>query len=219
MLADRNAGAEQDGVRRAREVPRIVNVQRVDANKAYAAVSQRFAGLAGQKRVRLAIPFGAPAARPSGVKQHGFPANVAAPDRVGCDPARGVARNVNDGGIEMRQRLERIGRQVRPLAKTVNRGIHVGPGVSTDLQRRYVELGLFLVVLSGLLVGSQNLYGRLRQPRVGRHAIPNRVRDFDEARHREGHYRTLGRTMFIKAQRVVPLAKRAAAFVRRKTLG
>ena len=62
MLADRDAGSKEPGVRRPREVGRVVDVERVDPDDRGTRFDEQIDGRRGQERVVAAVRLGSPMA-------------------------------------------------------------------------------------------------------------------------------------------------------------
>jgi hypothetical protein len=76
MLADRNAGREQDRMNRPDSAARVVDIVAVDPDQRRPLLDQPLRRRGGEERMILAIGVGAPVPVPAGVDQNRLSADV-----------------------------------------------------------------------------------------------------------------------------------------------
>src|SRR5204863_7526121 len=110
MLDNRDAGAEQDAVRRTRQVSRVIDIIRIDADQYRAFVGQKLRRIFRQKGMTFEILQRAPVSRPTSMNQDRFALyfeffkrarlNRSAADATGALP-------IYDHAIKVGQRTQR----------------------------------------------------------------------------------------------------------------
>src|SRR5258706_3985322 len=106
VLADRDPGTEQLGVRGLRGVGRVVDVQRVDPDEGRSRLDEDIDGLCGEKWVLAEIRLGSPVPREIRPHENRMTGEGLATEDIWADRATG-GRRVDHDDRKVRNALER----------------------------------------------------------------------------------------------------------------
>ncbi len=183
MFDNRNALAEQNAVRGSRQVGRVVDVVRVDADERGAFVQEKLRGGFSEERMALEIPVGSPMLIPTRVNQHGSALYFQTFEITGLDRSLLLALSSEQHAIQVRDRLQFKLRQIISLRVTMKRSIELSAGIRHHFDLADLKFRAFAVVLPRLFPAQKITNNRRGQAFVSDEAVLDRVTEIDEISH------------------------------------
>src|SRR5215471_10046341 len=131
VLDDRDACLEKQRVGGPLGVGGVVDIEGIDADERGTGGGEERRGGARHERMAVAVGGGSPVSVPAGVQQHGFAAEVVAPEKIGVEsPPRGERE---EDAREICEAVQRQPGDVCSLGETVEGSVHVGAGVGDEV--------------------------------------------------------------------------------------